>query len=182
MQGIRPSKVLIPPTIKYELEERATVAKLLFMPLDNLNEDQILQVRIEVVENLAQLCKRQETPHLYKAPKSRGRHPKHPVDLPNLPPASPEDLRNEPVVSVQQLQGPALIFPFCKWCDKEAGPAKKEKVFARVDILRKHVRIQHLDLMASDMEFSCPYESCPKLLAGTMHYLNHVTHGHGLYL
>jgi hypothetical protein len=121
--------------------------------------------------------------HLYKAPKSRGRRPKHPLDLPDLPPTSPEDLgklSNEPVV-IQQLQGPALICAFCKWCDKEAGPAKKEKVFARIDILRKHVRTKHLDLMASDMEFSCPYEGCLKLLAGTMHYLNHVTHEHGLY-
>ncbi|KFZ13522.1 hypothetical protein V501_03678 [Pseudogymnoascus sp. VKM F-4519 (FW-2642)] len=185
MQGIRPSDILTPPTIKYELEERAAVAKLLFMPLDNLSEDQIRQVRIEVVENLAQLCKRQETPHLYKAPKSRGQRPKHPIDLPILPPASPEDFRklsrNEPVV-IPQLQGPVLICAFCKWCDEEAGPAKKDKVFARIDILRKHVRTQHLDLMASDTEFSCPYEGCLELLAGTMHYLNHVTHGHGLYL
>jgi hypothetical protein len=143
-------------------------------------------VRIELVENLARLCKRQETPHQYKAPKSRRRRAKHPFDLPNLPPPAPQDLRelyrNDPVVCVQQLQGPALICAFCKWCDEEAGPAKKDKVFARIDILRKHVRTQHLDLMASDMEFSCPYQGCMTLLAGTMHYLNHVTHGHGLYL
>lgn len=94
MLGIRPSNVLTPPTIKYEIEERATVAKLLFMPLDNLNEDQILQVRIEVVDNLAQLCKWQETPHLYKALKSRERRPKQPVNLLNLPPTSPRTFEN----------------------------------------------------------------------------------------
>jgi hypothetical protein len=43
------------------------------MPLDGLDEDQIIQVRFELVENLMRLCKRQETPHQYKAPKSRGR-------------------------------------------------------------------------------------------------------------
>ena len=73
LQGIRPADVLTPPTIKYELEERAAVAKLLFEPLDGLTEDYILQVRIKLVENLVRLCKRQETPHHYKTPKRRGR-------------------------------------------------------------------------------------------------------------
>jgi CRISPR/Cas system-associated endonuclease/helicase Cas3 len=52
LQGIRPADLLSPPSIEYELEERATVAKLLFKPLDGLPEDQILKVRIELVENL----------------------------------------------------------------------------------------------------------------------------------
>jgi hypothetical protein len=30
LQGIRPADILTPPSIEYELEERATVAKLLF--------------------------------------------------------------------------------------------------------------------------------------------------------
>jgi hypothetical protein len=42
------------------------------MLLDGLDEDQIIQVRFELVENFVRLCKRQETPHQYKAPKSRG--------------------------------------------------------------------------------------------------------------
>ena len=38
MQGIIPSsEVLNPPTIKYKLEERATVARLLFQPIDNID-------------------------------------------------------------------------------------------------------------------------------------------------
>ena len=76
LRGIRPAKILTPPTIKYELGERATVAKLLFEPLNGLTEDQILQVRIKLVENLVQLCKRQETPHQYKAPK-KGPNTRH---------------------------------------------------------------------------------------------------------
>ncbi|KAH6667438.1 hypothetical protein B0J14DRAFT_447735, partial [Halenospora varia] len=40
MRGILPaSDVLIPPKIEYELKERATVARLLFQPLDDLSED-----------------------------------------------------------------------------------------------------------------------------------------------
>lgn len=73
LQGIRPADILTPPTIEHEFEERATMARLLFELLDSLAEDQILQVRIELVENLMRLCKMQETPCYYKAPKSRGR-------------------------------------------------------------------------------------------------------------
>lgn len=41
LQGIRPADLLSPPSIEDELEERATVAKLLFKPLDGLTKDQI---------------------------------------------------------------------------------------------------------------------------------------------
>ena len=52
LQGIRPADILTPPTIKYELEERATVSNLLFEPLDGLTENQILQVRIDLIETM----------------------------------------------------------------------------------------------------------------------------------
>ncbi|OBT81691.1 hypothetical protein VE02_10212, partial [Pseudogymnoascus sp. 03VT05] len=45
--------------------------------------------------------------------------------------------KNETIVSVQQIQGLDLTCDLCK-SDEEAGPAKKDKVFKRIDILRKH--------------------------------------------
>ncbi|KAH6712114.1 hypothetical protein BKA61DRAFT_644467 [Leptodontidium sp. MPI-SDFR-AT-0119] len=39
-------EVLTPSTIEYELEERATVAKLLFQLLDELYEDQVFDIRV----------------------------------------------------------------------------------------------------------------------------------------
>jgi hypothetical protein len=72
LQGIFPaSDVLTPSTIECELEERAAVARLLFKPLEDLDEDQVYQVRIKLVQNLVQLSKRQETPHSYKTPRTR---------------------------------------------------------------------------------------------------------------
>ncbi|KAH7379094.1 hypothetical protein BKA64DRAFT_551894, partial [Cadophora sp. MPI-SDFR-AT-0126] len=42
IRGILPdTEVLTPSTIEYELEERATVAKLLFQPLNELHKDQV---------------------------------------------------------------------------------------------------------------------------------------------
>jgi len=63
LQGIRLADILTPPDIDYELEEQATVAKLLFEPLDGLNKEQILEVRIELIENFTRLSKCQETPN-----------------------------------------------------------------------------------------------------------------------
>jgi hypothetical protein len=50
MQSVLPAPdVLTPATIKYDLKERATVTKLLFEPLDDLGEDEVLQVRVKLV-------------------------------------------------------------------------------------------------------------------------------------
>jgi hypothetical protein len=49
------------------------VAKLLFKPLNGLTKDQILKVRVKLIDNLIRLYKKQETPHQYKTPKKRGR-------------------------------------------------------------------------------------------------------------
>jgi hypothetical protein len=67
IQGIVPSPAnLNSLTIEYELEERATVARLLFQPLDDLKLDQMFRVRVQLVQALVELCKRQETPHQFK--------------------------------------------------------------------------------------------------------------------
>jgi hypothetical protein len=62
---------LTPSTIEYKLKKRAAVARLLFKPLNELNKDQVIQVRVKLVHNLAQLSKRQETPHSYKMSRRR---------------------------------------------------------------------------------------------------------------
>jgi hypothetical protein len=43
------------------------VAKLLFELFESLTKEKILKARIELVENLVRLCKRQETFYQYKA-------------------------------------------------------------------------------------------------------------------
>lgn len=72
MRGILPdTEVLTPSTIVYELEERAMVAKLLFQPLNGLHEDQVFDIKVQLVHNLAQLCHRQETPRQFKTIQSQ---------------------------------------------------------------------------------------------------------------
>ena len=56
MQGILPShEVLNLSTIKYELEERATVARLLFQPFKGVSLEKVSQVRIQVVDAICSM-------------------------------------------------------------------------------------------------------------------------------
>lgn len=174
MQGILPADVLTPIPKKYELKERAEIVKILGMSLNDLDEDQVIEVRIAFVDNLALICNRQECPRKYKGPKLEKQQPEHPSDVQKL-------YKNETIVGVQQIQGPDLTCDLC-WSDEEAGPAKKDKVFKRIDILRKHVRTQHLDLMTSDAKIHCRRDGCSEVLTGRISYLNHTQHRHRIYL
>ena len=71
--------------------------------------------------------------------------------------------------------------PFCQ-CDEEAEPHKRNKLFSRIDGLRKHVQIQRLEYMRPNEGFVCPYQVCMTFLKGTMHFLNHTALEHSLCL
>jgi len=58
LRGIRPADIITLSTFRYKLEERGKVAKLLFKLLDGLTEDQILEVRVELVDNFVRLYKK----------------------------------------------------------------------------------------------------------------------------
>jgi hypothetical protein len=66
--------------------------------------------------------------------------------------------------------------------DEEAGPRKRNYLYARIDNLRRHVRKQHLKYIASDEGLNCPYLGCSILLNRTMYFLNHTALQHGLHL
>jgi Protein of unknown function (DUF3435) len=197
MRGIFPSPVdLNPSTIEYELEERATVARLLFQPLDDLKLDEMFRVRIQLVQALAGLCGRQETPHQFKKSTKTPRpadtadilididYPTHsppqlPVDAAGHAVADPnhgiDGLHDHPVT-------PDLFCPFCKWGDEEVGPRKRNHLYARPDSLGRHIRDQHLADRDANDGFDCPYEGCSAFLGGAEHFLNHTECQHGLTL
>ncbi|KFY31848.1 hypothetical protein V493_00742, partial [Pseudogymnoascus sp. VKM F-4281 (FW-2241)] len=112
---------------KYELKERAAIVKMLGMSLNDLDEDQVIEVRIAFVDNLALICNRQECPRKYKGSKLEKQQPEHLSAVHKL-------YKNETIETVQQIQGPDLTCDLCK-SDEEAGPAKKGMEFKRIDIL-----------------------------------------------
>lgn len=207
LQGIRPTEMLTPSTFKYELEERGRVAKLLFKPLDGLTEEQILNVRIELVDSLVQLCKKQETPHQFKTPKKRRRPRACPVYVRSTDTEeemeeeeeeeeeeafqtdsveeSEEETVPDVVADMDAEEQPAiqrLYCAFCKWADEEAGPRKREHLFSRIDSLSRHVRAQHLCPSAAGEGFDCPYPACSAFLGSALHFVTHTKHQHGLSL
>ncbi|TGO07583.1 hypothetical protein BTUL_0262g00010 [Botrytis tulipae] len=188
LQGILPADILTPSTIEYELEERATIARLLFEPLTGLTEDQIIQKRIELVQNLIQLCKRQESPHQYRVARSKGRPRKH---ITSSQPSSEDtnsnlittSLISDTITKSQKLpEVPILFCAFCKWNDIEAGPKKREYEYFRIDSLSRHIKTQHLQSRTVDEGFHCPYQGCLAFLGSAMHFLNHTARQHGLSL
>jgi hypothetical protein len=72
LRGIRPADIITPPTFEYELEERGKVAKLLFKPLDGLTEDQVLEVRVELVGNLMRLLQEARNPLSVQGAEEKG--------------------------------------------------------------------------------------------------------------
>lgn len=60
--GSKPSEVLAPSTVPYELPERAQVAHLFFRAAEEPSKEELHQVRMKLVIALAQLCKRRESP------------------------------------------------------------------------------------------------------------------------
>ena len=91
------------------------------------------------------------------------------------------------MVAVVQLKQDRL-----PWCDSgEIVPAMARPileqvpgrdVIARIDGLRKHVRVQHLEWVRPNEGFICPYQGCTVSLNSTMHFLSHTAREHGLHL
>ena len=187
MQGIMPSpEVLNPPTIKYELAERATVARLLFQPADGMSLEKVFQVRIQLVDALVQLCGRQETPYQFRVSRL-GKRLREVDDLDEPCKRSKveytvidEDdsfVDIPPVADSADVTTVELRCPFCK-CDKEAGPRKREHKYPRRDSWKRHVRGQHLTDQAVGEGFDCPYGGCDAFLGTATQFLRHAEGQH----
>jgi DNA-binding protein Fis len=124
------TEVLMLSTIKYKLEEQATVARLFFECHGNLKELELFQMYMEIICNLVILCRRQESCWL----STRTQHRLLNKDESSKAIQAPEVAAD--IGLSEQMS--TLYCPFCK-CDKEAGPKKHNKLFACIDGLWKHV-------------------------------------------
>jgi hypothetical protein len=178
--------ILHSSTIKYELEERGTVARLLCQPFDGMGLEKLSEVRVQLVEAIVQLCWRQETPHQFKASRSSKRRQE--ADDCSEPckrlKADEFVIDNENpfagILSVtDNAKGTAeLRCPFCEY-DREAAPRKRNYTFPRRDSQKRHIRAQHLTQHAIGDGFDCPYEGCTAFLGMATHFLRHAEGQHG---
>jgi hypothetical protein len=182
MRGVLPdTEILTPSIIKYELEERAIVARLLFLPLDDLNEDQVFDMRVQLVHALAQLCHRQETTRKLKATKSK----KHLKTRVSTETDDDDEISQDEAggntlaaggwgtqtVDERSHADSILYCPFCK-----LGP------FSRPDSLGRHVRVQHLQRRATADGFSCPFKGCSDFMGNPTDFLSHTALRHKIFL
>ena len=187
LQGILPSEVLTPSTITYELKERAAVVELMFTSLEDLSENQVGQVRVRLIEALAQLCKRQETPHQFKQKESMKllravqtealQQPEHPFDSGEARADQATTSVGKAIPSSHDIVATAFCCAFCLG-DEEVGPKKRYHKYSRIDSLIRHFRDQHLKYQGSDEGFHCPYNGCSAFLGNSMHFLNHFERQH----
>ena len=186
-RGILPSaEVLNPSTIQYELEERATVARLLFQSMGSMSLEKVFQLRIQLVDTLVKLCGRQETPHQFKASRSSKRR-RETDDFDELDKRlkvdeiamDDEELFADISPVTDNAKGKTkLRCPFCE-CDIEAAPRKRNYTFPRRDSQKRHVRGQHLTEHAVGEGFDCPYNGCSAFLGTATHFLRHAEGQHG---
>jgi len=120
LQGVLPSTELLTlSTMEYELEERATVARLFLECHDDLKEHQLFQLRIEVMRNLIILCRQQES----RKPRTKIRqYPLHQDESSKAIPTPNDEVKIELSVPDEQILLRSTFYcPFCR-CDEEAGP------------------------------------------------------------
>jgi hypothetical protein len=129
---------------------------------------------------MIQLCRRQETPHQFKTPRSSKRLRE--ADDPDEPrkrlKADEFVMDNEFADTTSADDTEEFCYPFCKG-DMEAPPRKRDYKYPRRDSRNRHVRGQHLTKQAVGEGFDCPYEECTAFLGGDTHFLRHAEGQHG---
>ncbi|KAK8092701.1 uncharacterized protein PG998_014742 [Apiospora kogelbergensis] len=165
LHGIRPSTLLAPPSIEYDLPERAEAARLFSLAAEVSNRDSLHQLRIRLINTLALLSKRRESPCRKAKSKSGDRKgaPKPPGNP--MIPTPPGDMESSRIGTSPSHPATRskLFCPFCKWADHEVGNAQRQKVW-RIDSLARHIRRQHLAQQPES--FDCPYDDCNAILGG----------------
>lgn len=186
LNGIKPSDVIAPLTIQYDLPERARVARLFSQAAEARNRDELHPIRLDLVRTIAQLCKRRESPCRRQAKRSRKtviiKTRAVRFRSGSSGPMRPE-LRDEVLTQLATQAAPdtenTLPFcPFCRWADDEVGDGEREKLW-RIDSLARHFRTRHFRRRTP---FRCPYGSRTAILADAGHFSDHARRQHRLHL
>jgi hypothetical protein len=199
LNGMAAAEVLTLPAVEFELQERATIAGMLFKPIQ---DD---KARVKFVQTLARLCHRQET-RQRKAFKRKGvglvtreangsylsnkrkkgtdgvkKSPlNHDCEIVNEELNVPRR-ENDLEVRSQQLFPTTAPHPICLICigNEEFSFERRMRCIPRKDVLKKHVET-HFRLAALQSEFQCRHPSCSDMLVGIMHFKRHALDVHGV--
>ena len=165
LSGIKPSTILAPRTIKYELPERAEAARLFSKVADGLSRAELDMLRIDLIMTLSQLCKRRESPCRRRMTGHYERNEWQTV----------HERDDRPVQTAWQDQpgsmDPSPLFcPFCRGANSEVGDTQRRKLW-RIDSLARHICGQHLK--GRRVPFACLYVGYTEVLEGAEHFINY---------
>ncbi|KAF7866863.1 hypothetical protein EAF04_005704 [Stromatinia cepivora] len=144
--GILFVDILTPSIIEYKLKERTTIAKLLFESFIDLTEDQIIQKWIELIQNLIQFCKHQESLYQYQIAKSKKQFRKYITNFQILLEDTDSNLIMISLISniitrfYKLSKIPILFYIFCKWNDNKTGPKKQKYKYLYIDNLNRYIK------------------------------------------
>jgi len=155
LNGIRPSEYLAPPTVRYQLPGRALTAKLFSEVVDAANRDELYQLRMSLIRELALLCHQRENPRR----RAKGRYKPAPSYRSAFSPVSTRAAgsRSNSATAIAPITkdtaDPVSTLLACPFCRSEDD----------AESLTKHIRDQHLKRLP--IPFHCPYEAEPLRLA-----------------
>ena len=179
LSGIKPSAILAPRTIEYELPERAQAARLFSKVADGLSRSELNVLRIDLITTLTKLSQRRESPCRREM---TGRRKPSGYTTSGYKTTSKKSgsLTQTASQGRPEYMDPSPLFcPFCRGADKEVGDTQREKRW-RIDSLGRHICGQHLKRRR--VPFDCPYDGCTEVLEGAEHFANHTARQHALRL
>lgn len=160
LMGLPTDPVLLPPQ-NFELKERELLAKMFFIPVENLYAWQLLQLRADITHLLTRLCQRVETPSRLRSQAQL------------IVSIGPDGALSPPAN--------ALFCPLCFWdSDERVPPLMRTAEFASKLTLGNHIKNKHLNYCVE--QFSCPYRGCTDILNNASHFLSHCRVVHNLHL
>ncbi|KAI1510323.1 DUF3435 domain containing protein [Pyrenophora tritici-repentis] len=199
LSGKAAAEVLTLPAVEFELRERATIAGMLFKPIQ---DD---KTRVRFVRTLARLCHKQETrqPKAFKRKnvglvtreangsylsnkRKKGTDSVENSLLNQDGEIAEEELDVPPRGNIlqaqfRQLYPRVLPHPVCLICigNEEFSYERRMRHVPRKDVLKKHVET-HFRLPELQSGFQCRHPSCSVMLVDMMHFKRHALDVHGV--
>ena len=175
LRGIKPADIIAPPSIAYDLSERAHVAKSYAAAAEVTGAEQLHELRLELIGEVSRLCGRQESRAIRETKRklTRGTGQASPLTdaggetdgekrrvrprRPNMADRTPD--RDET----------GLICAFCRWHGHH-GSADRTKTWQMRHLVR-HLKSMHLNKLK--MPFLCPWQDCEAILGSREHFASH---------
>jgi hypothetical protein len=169
--------------------ERTRIADAFFFSPKPVDQQELFEQRIKIITDLTALCSLCEV-------RRRGnfRQRKKKQSMVGMTTQEKEIEEVEKVEKVEKVEeveaciDPGLYplicpDPQCLFCLGDEGLLRRdrERIFARIDSLRRHVQKVHLASRDADKPISCPHPACAVILDNVMVFKNHAATVHNIF-